>query len=176
MGIQIERLGHIGILVSDFDRSLKFYTEVMGCKVTAIRKDADGNPRGAFLRFDEWHHDFVLATAPASVDITQPKGGERLIQQIAFAVKDREAFLEALAHLHKHGVKPVNPLSVHGPEGGQTDNIVGSGSRSVYFQDPDGNRLEIYTESVKVRNGEQFPREDIAAALKAFSQVEVPTR
>ena len=82
MGIQIERLGHIGILVSDFDRSLKFYTEVMVCKVTSIRKDADGRPRGAFLRFDEWHHDFVIGMAPDSVDITQPTGGERLIQQI----------------------------------------------------------------------------------------------
>ena len=50
---------------------------------------------------------------------------------------------------------------------------MGSGSRSFYFFDPDGNRLEIYCDSVKVRNGEQFPREDIAEALIAFSQVEV---
>ena len=53
MGIQIERIGHVGILVSDFDRSLKFYAEVLGCKVTGIRKDDEGRPRGAFLRFDE---------------------------------------------------------------------------------------------------------------------------
>ena len=34
MGIQIKRIGHVGILVSDFDKSFKFYTDVMGCKVT----------------------------------------------------------------------------------------------------------------------------------------------
>ena len=59
MGIQIKRIGHVGILVSDFERSLKFYTEVMGCKVTSLRERP--NAKGAFLRFDETHHDFVWA-------------------------------------------------------------------------------------------------------------------
>ena len=93
MGIQIERIGHIGILVSDFERSFKFYTEVLGCKVTARRKRPDGS-EGAFLRFDEWHHDFVTGTAPAGVDVTKPEGKERLIQQISFALKDRDAFVK----------------------------------------------------------------------------------
>ena len=42
MGIQIKRIGHVGILVSDFEKSFKFYTEVMGCKVTNRRKRPDG--------------------------------------------------------------------------------------------------------------------------------------
>ncbi len=168
MGIQIDRIGHVGILVSDFERSFKFYTEVLGCKVTSRRQRPDGS-EGAFLRFDEWHHDFVIGTAPAGVDVTKPEGNERLIQQISFVVKDRDAFLDALAHLHSHGVELVNGPLIHGPEGGQTDNVGGSGSRSVYFNDPDGNRLEIYTESSKVRNGEEFPSPEIAAALKAYT-------
>ncbi|MFQ6030831.1 MAG: VOC family protein, partial [Dehalococcoidia bacterium] len=122
MGIQIERIGHIGILVSDFERSFKFYTEVLGCKVTNRRKRPDGS-EGAFLRFDEWHHDFVIATAPVGVDVTKPEGRERLIQQISFVVKDRDAFLNALAHLHSHGVELVNGPLIHGPEGGQTENV-----------------------------------------------------
>ena len=40
MGIKINRIGHVGILVSDFERSFKFYTEVIGCKVTNRRKAA----------------------------------------------------------------------------------------------------------------------------------------
>ena len=170
MGIEIERIGHVGILVSDFDRSLKFYTEVIGCKVTALRKGPDGNVAGAFLRFDEWHHDFVIGQAPAELDITKPEGGHRLIQQISFVVKDRDAFLSALAHLHSHGIELVNGPLIHGPEGGQQpNNVNGSGSRSVYFNDPDGNRLEIYTESSKVKNGETFPSPEIEAALKAYA-------
>ena len=30
MGINIKGIGHVGILVSDFERSFKFYTEVLG--------------------------------------------------------------------------------------------------------------------------------------------------
>ena len=63
MGIQVKGIGHIGILVSDFERSFKFYTETMGCKVTNRRKGADGRET-AFLRFNENHHDFVIGTAP----------------------------------------------------------------------------------------------------------------
>jgi catechol 2,3-dioxygenase-like lactoylglutathione lyase family enzyme len=155
LGIQIERIGHLGILVSDFERSLKYYTEVLGCKVTNILQRPDGSGR-AFLCFDEWHHDFVVATAPAGVDVTKPEGRERLIQQISFVVKDRDAFLDALAHLHSHCIELVNSPVIHGPEGGQTENILGSGSHAIYFLDPDGNR-------------EEFPRPDIATALKAYT-------
>ena len=42
MGIQIKRVGHVGILVSDFERSFEFYTKVLGCKVTSRRRRPDG--------------------------------------------------------------------------------------------------------------------------------------
>jgi len=29
MGIHIKRIGHVGILVSDFEKSFRFYTEVL---------------------------------------------------------------------------------------------------------------------------------------------------
>ena len=99
MGINISRIGHVGFLVSDFERSLKFY--------------------------------------------------------------------KALAHLHSKGVEPISGPLVHGIEGG--GNLGGSGSRSFYFLDPDGNRLEIFTDSMKVPNGEQFPREEYVEAMKAYS-------
>ena len=70
-------------------------------------------------------------------------------------VEDRDAFLKALAHLHAHGVKPINGPLVHGFEGG--GNLGGSGSRSFYFLDPDGNRLEIFTDMMRVPNGKRSP-------------------
>jgi catechol-2,3-dioxygenase len=91
---------------------------------------------------------------------------ERLVQQIAFEVEDRDAFLKALAHLHSKGVKPINGPLIHGFEGG--GNLGGSGSRSFYFLDPDGNRLEIFTDMMRVPNGETFPRQEYAEALKAY--------
>src|SRR5438876_3997360 len=135
MGIQIKRVGHVGILVSDFERSFRFYTEVLGCKVTNRRKAPNGSET-AFLRFDDAHHDFVIGSAPEGVDVTSANQRERLIQQIAFEVEDRDEFLRALAHLHSKGVKLVSGPLIHGLEGG--GNPGGSGSRSFYFNDPDG--------------------------------------
>jgi catechol 2,3-dioxygenase-like lactoylglutathione lyase family enzyme len=165
MGIDIKRIGHVGLLVSDFERSFRFYTEVLGCKVTNRRKSADG-AETAFLRFDDMHHDFVLSSAPSGVDVTAAGPRERLIQQIAFEVEDRDAFLKALAHLHAKGVKLINGPLLHGMEGG--GNLSGSGSRSFYFLDPDGNRLEIYADMMRVPNGEEFPRKEYAEAMKAY--------
>jgi len=164
MGIQIKRIGHVGILVSDFQRSFEFYTEIMGCKITNRRKRPDGSET-AFLRFNDTHHDFVIASAPEGVDVTS-KVKDRLVTQIAFEVEDRDEFLRALAHLHTNGVKIINGPLTHGIESGE--NLGGSGSRSFYFNDPDGNRLEIFTDGMKVPNGEEFPRPEYAAALEDF--------
>jgi catechol 2,3-dioxygenase-like lactoylglutathione lyase family enzyme len=165
MGIHIKRIGHVGILVSDFERSFRFYTEVLGCTVTNRNKRPDGSET-AFLRFDDMHHDVVLSSAPAGVDVTSQGPRERLIQQIAFEVEDRDEFLKALAHLQAKGVKLINGPLIHGIEGG--GNLGGSGSRSFYFNDPDGNRLEIYTDMMRVPNGEEFPRKEYANVLQEY--------
>ncbi len=164
MGVHIKRIGHVGLLVADFERSFTFYTEVLGCTVTNRRKRPDGSET-AFLRFDDMHHDLVIASAPPDVDVAAAGQRERLIQQIALEVEDRDAFLKALAHLHAKGVKLVAGPLIHGIEGG--GNLGGSGSRSFYFSDPDGNRLEIYADMMRVPDGEQFPRQEYADAMRA---------
>ncbi len=62
------------------------------------------------MRFEDMHHDFVITSAPPGADITSQGQRERLIQQIAFEVENRDAFLKALAHLHAKG---VNSPMVH---------------------------------------------------------------
>ena len=168
MGIQIKRVGHVGILVSDFERSFRFYTEILGCKVTTRRQRPDGS-ESAFLRFEDTHHDFVIATAPPGVDVSSAvPSRERLVQQVAFEVENRDEFMRALAHLHTNGVEIINGPTTHGIETG--GNIEGSGSRSFYFCDPDGNRLEIFTDGMKVPNGEEFPRAEYADAIRDFME------
>ena len=167
MGIHIKKVGHVGILVSDFERSLKFYTEVLGCTVTSRRKAEDGTEM-AFMRFEDLHHDFVIGSASEGVDVTSQGQRERVLQQVAFEVDGRDEWLQALAHLHSKGVKLSSGPLIHGMEGG--GNLGGSGSRSFYFSDPDGNRLEIYTDMMRVPNGEEFPRKEYAEAMKAFLQ------
>ena len=102
MAINIKRIGHVGFLVSDFERSFKFYTDVIGCTVTNRRKSPDGRET-AFLRFDEDHHNIVLGTAPQGTDVSIDGQPVRLIQQIALEVENRDEFLRALSHLHERG-------------------------------------------------------------------------
>ena len=162
MGIQIRRIGHIGILVSDFERSFKFYTEVMGCKVTRRMTREDGS-QTAFLRFEQDHHNFVMGTAPKGVDVDGGDPTHRLVQQIAFQVNDREEWLNAIAHVRSKGVEFIKEPFIHGPESGGS--IEESGSRSCYFLDPDGNRLELYTEPMPVHDDEEFPRQEYVDAF-----------
>lgn len=166
MAINVKRVGHVGIYVSDIERSLQFYTDVLGCTITNVGRDTDGNARSAFLRFEDKHHDFVLFQAPASLP-TSAEAGTRVVQQIAFEVDSRDEFLRALAHVRSKDVQIVSGPLIHGFEG-DGKNFGGSGSRSFYFLDPDGNRLEIYTDMMRVPNGEPFPRQEYAAMLDAL--------
>ena len=159
--IDVKRIGHVGIHVSNVEESLKFYTEVMGFTVTNVAHGPDGAARNAFLRCEDKHHDFVLFKAPEGLDPTDGDTDKRVIQQISFEVDSRDDFLKALTHIRSKGVQIDTGPLVHGFEGdGRT--FTGSGSRSFYFRDPDGNRLEIYTDMMKVPNGEQFPRQEYA--------------
>ena len=165
MGFQLKRIGHIGIHVSDFERSLRFYTEVVCCKLTAREIGPHGREI-AFLRFGDVHHDFVLTAAPSNIDVTQGEPEGRLIQQIAFEVEDRHEWLKAMGHLHAKGVKITRGPVIHGIEG--IRNLGGSGSRSFYFSDPDGNHLEIFTDMMRVRTEGEFPPEEYADAMRAL--------
>lgn len=69
--------------------------------------------------------------------------------------------------LEPKDVQIVSGPLVHGFEG-DGKNFGGSGSRSFYFLDPDGNRLEIDTDMMRVPNGEPFPRQEYAAVLDAL--------
>ena len=162
MGIQIRGIGHIGILVSDFERSIKFYTDVMGCKVTRRFTTPDGSEMG-FLRFEQEHHNFVIGTAPVGANVEGGDPTHRLVQQIAFQVDNREAWLDGIAHLRSKGVEFIVEPFIHGPESGHS--IEESGSRSCYFLDPDGNRLEFYTEPMPVHDDEEFPRQQYVDAF-----------
>ena len=89
-----------------------------------------------------------MFTHPTRVTDENRNAGYNALQHIALEVDDRDEWLRALADLKRKGVEIVQGPLIHGPEGGPGAgrNYGGSGSRSFYFLDPDGNRLEIYYE------------------------------
>jgi catechol 2,3-dioxygenase-like lactoylglutathione lyase family enzyme len=155
MGIRLNRVGHIGIHVSDVDRSIDFYRKVLGLKVTGRWGPPDFGRPICFMRIDDKHHDVVLFELSADVKtagIALTDSRVRTapgLDHIAFEVDSREDWLLALDHVRSCGVRIVSGPYVHGPEGGEKF-VGGSGSHAFYFLDPDGNRLEIYCWMMRV--------------------------
>ena len=115
-------LGHVGFFVSNFERSVDFYTRVLGLK----KSDIDFERRFAFLSAhpEQEHHEVFLAEAPDRVD---PKG----VQQASFRCASLDDVL-AFKHVFAEEKVPIDIEVTHG------------NALSIYFFDPDGYRLEVY--------------------------------
>jgi catechol 2,3-dioxygenase-like lactoylglutathione lyase family enzyme len=80
LGFKVRRFGHVVLQVTDLERSLLFYTQVLGFKVTEIYSE-DLQPGGfAFLRCHTDHHSIALVGAGAG----RSRHGE--LHHIAFEV------------------------------------------------------------------------------------------
>ena len=163
----IDRVGHVGIQVTDMDRSLEWYRDILGLTLTG-RWPMGENGEMAFMRFGDCHHDLVLFTHPTPVTDENRNSGYNALQHIAMEISNRDEWLKALNDLRSKDVEIVQGPLIHGPEGGNGPGSFegGSGSRSFYFLDPDGNRLELYTDMMKVPEGEQFPRQEYADVFR----------
>tara|TARA_Y100001936_G_scaffold254121_1_gene325232 strand:+ start:6948 stop:7478 length:531 start_codon:yes stop_codon:yes gene_type:complete len=116
--------GHLGINVINIDRMVDFYTSVLGFKVTDRGSVRDGNTLVFLSRNPEEHHQIVMAD-------TRNEGEPSTINQISFRVNDFAQVRQAYDHAVAAGVEGIEPVD-HGS------------ALSVYFRDPEGNRLEVY--------------------------------
>lgn len=120
-------LSHIGIYVTDMDRMREFYTRLLGFRVMDQGELRNGL-RLTFLSKDpKDHHQIVLVSGRA-------KGTPSTINQITFrvaSIKEVRIMHELLVANHVDGIDPVD----HG------------NAWSVYFLDPEGNRLEFFCDT-----------------------------
>ena len=127
MPFNITKIGHVVLNVADVERSTRFYTEVMGFKVSDVYPE-DIAPGGmVFFRCNADHHGIaVVGSMPG-----ESPGIE--LNHIAFEVATLDEVILARNHLKKMGVK----IDFEGRRraGAQI---------AVEFHDPDGHRLEIY--------------------------------
>ncbi|WP_441251115.1 VOC family protein [Kitasatospora sp. McL0602] len=124
------KTGHIGLGVTDLDRSTAFYQQVLGLEVVA--KGTDPEHAYAFLGREG---TLLLTLWPQASGSYAP--GSAGLHHLSFQVdtlaevEAAEATLRALGAQFSHeGVVP------HGE---------GTASGGIFFSDPDGIRLEIYT-------------------------------
>jgi catechol-2,3-dioxygenase len=134
---QLERLGHVGLHVNDLDKMKDFYSRVVGLHISEDQSAERGNV--FFTSNPEWEHHELFMTTGRDAPV-----GSMILQQISFhapTLEDVQAYVE---RFRKEGVR-IEHTVTHGF------------AISVYFFDPEGNRLEIYW-GTKVRGHKAFLR------------------
>jgi catechol 2,3-dioxygenase len=132
------RIGHVHLKASDLERSVGFYTEVLGFERSASFPDASA----AFLSAGGYHHHVGLNIWESAGGPPPPPGTTGLFH-FAILYPTRAALAKALKRLVEKGVQLT----------GAADHGV---SEALYLNDPDGNGIELYWD----RPREQWPRRD----------------
>ena len=126
--IQARKLGHVVLRVRDAQKSKDFYMRALGLKLAW-----EDRVRGAvFLSFGEQHHDLALfePVTGARPDATQPG-----LHHTAWQLGSFDELQAAYRELRAMGFEVESTVE---------HNV----TRSVYFPDPDGNRVELYCDMV----------------------------
>ena len=121
------RILHTMLRVGDLERSLKFYTEVLGMRVLRRKDYPEGEFTLVFLGFGPEKTETAL-------ELTHNWGKDDYVNgtaygHMAFGVDDLEAAYE---HSLKHGGTAKVPPKVFG-----------SGTRLAFVKDPDGYDVEF---------------------------------
>ena len=147
---------HFAIEVADMDRSIEFYRDVFGFKLTERHKAGEIPTipvELAFLRCGDNHHDLVLAhnTKKKYRPRTREddEEGPPYIHHFAFACRDHAAWDALMKKVTERGIKIIRGPVLHSPwqkggEGSWGENL------SFYILDPDGHRLEIFCDMATI--------------------------
>lgn len=130
------RLGHVNLIVSDTDRSMAFYNEVVGFeeayRVVAIK--------GGFLSNGNTHHDIGMIESSGASGRGRPPGLNHLAFELETEVDLVDGYQRAL-----------------GDDFAFDRTLDHDIAHSAYCSDPDGNSCELYADVVRdwrnARNG-----------------------
>jgi len=131
VGISIAGVGHVVLKVSDLERSVPFYRDVLGLTEVTRRNFGDGAM--SFMSNGQHHHDIALVEVGA--DARRPDATDIGLYHVALKIgDDLDVLRAAKAHLDAHGVE-VQFIADH------------EVSQSIYLADPDGNNIELYVDA-----------------------------
>lgn len=120
-------IGHVHLKVSDLERAVTFYTEVLGFEVTTRM-----GKHAAFLSAGGYHHHIGLNTWDSEGG-PLPAPNSTGLYHFAILVPDRKELARMIRRLARHDW-PIDGAADHGV------------SEAVYLRDPDGNGIEIYAD------------------------------
>ena len=137
----IKTINHSGFVVADLERSLAFYRDVVGMKITRT-VDRSGPPIAQIVGYEATHLIGVhmsSGTGPTleRIQYLSPRSSRQVTSErnalgashIAFEVDDIHAAYETLK---ANGAQIMNPPAELEP-----------GRSGCYIQDPDGNWIEL---------------------------------
>ena len=127
--IQARKLGHIVLRVRDAQKSKDFYMRALGLKLA----HEDLTRGTVFLSFGEQHHELALFE-PATGEAADAKLPG--LHHSAWQLGSFEELQAAYRELKAMGFAVESTVE---------HNV----TRSVYFPDPDGNRVELYCDMVE---------------------------
>ncbi|WP_327092719.1 VOC family protein [Nonomuraea sp. NBC_01738] len=123
------KTGHVGINVTDLDRSIDFYRDIF--TLDLLGQNTQPNRRSAFLG----HDGTLILTLWQQSDgrFTTNRPG---LHHLSFEAPDLTHLHQAETRLRARGATLTHDgIVAHGE---------GATSGGLFFQDPDGTRLEIY--------------------------------
>lgn len=129
-------IGHVHLKVSDLDRALAFYCDVLGLQQTQLY-----GAEAAFVAAGGYHHHIGLNTwhskgqPPAPVDTAG-------LYHLALLYPTRADLGSVLVQLDNHGIQ-LDGAADHGV------------SQALYLRDPDQNGVELYWD----RPAAEWPRD-----------------
>jgi catechol 2,3-dioxygenase len=129
------RIGHVHLKVSDIERALAFYCEVLGFELTQRYGE-----QAAFVSAGGYHHHIGLNTWESFGGHPPPPNCTGLFH-LAIRYPTRATLADALRRLTAEKI----------PLDGATDHGV---SEALYLRDPDDNGVELYWD----RPNESWPR------------------
>ncbi len=138
------KIGHAHLKVRDLDRSVAFYERFLKLHVTERVGE-----HYVFMTGGAFHHEIALQRV--GPDAPSPMSHSVGLYHVAFEVPSKREFAEAFQALAQADV-PV----------GAVDHFI---SWAMYFDDPDGNGLEIYWDTRDEPGGARLWRgvnEDLA--------------
>ena len=129
-------MGHVHLKVSDLERALGFYRDVLGFEVMQRMGDS-----AAFLSAGGYHHHIGLNTWDSAGGSAPPTGTTGLYH-LAIVYPTRAKLGDALRRLVEARIS-LDGAADHGV------------SEALYLRDPDGNGVELYWD----RPQEAWPRD-----------------
>ncbi|WP_160285400.1 SMU1112c/YaeR family gloxylase I-like metalloprotein [Pseudomonas knackmussii] len=125
--MKLHSVHHVALICSDYPRSKRFYSEILGLRIVAETYRAARDSWKLDLALGDVQLElFTFPGAPSRPSYPEAQG----LRHLAFAVDDLES---AVAGLEGHGVR-CEPIRL--------DEL--TGKRFTFFADPDDLPLELY--------------------------------